>query len=175
MDHIFTVRVAGVEDARAIASINLSSWLHAYRGIIPDLELDSMDLDSLTDQWKQNLRNEDSSSCTFVAVQDEMLIAYSRFYPTVDPDDDQARVATIGSMYVDPEFQRRGIGGGLMMAVINAVRERGFIEATLHVLAANHRAREFYESLGWEEDLKAAIAGSSDESTTKVRYRKNLL
>jgi hypothetical protein len=53
MDHIFTVRVAGVEDARAIANINLSSWLHAYRGIVPDTELDSMDVDSLTDQWKQ--------------------------------------------------------------------------------------------------------------------------
>jgi hypothetical protein len=53
MDHIFTVRVAGVEDAPAIANINLSSWLHAYRGIVPDTELDSMDVDSLTDQWKQ--------------------------------------------------------------------------------------------------------------------------
>jgi hypothetical protein len=49
------------------------------------------------------------------------------------------------------------------------------MEATLHVLAANHGAREFYGKLGWKEDLNAVLEVSTYEPTPKVRYRKKLL
>lgn len=175
MDPEFTIRDAAIEDAPAIARVNYLTWLHAYRGVLPDSEIDSLNLDSLTDQWIQNLSAADSRSGTFVVMKGATLIAYSRFYPSVDPDDDQARVATIGSMYVDPEFQRRGVGRKLMGAVLEAAREREYAEGTLHVLTANKRAQEFYESLGWERDLDADIAGSADEGAPKVRYRKSPL
>ena len=149
--------------------------MHAYRGIVPDSEFDSLDLESLTDQWKQNLSIADSRSGPFVVMKGATLIAYSRFYPSVDPDDDQARVATIGSMYVDPAFQRRGVGRRLMQAVLEAAKESGYKETTLRVLTANQRAQEFYETLGWEKDLDADIAGSANETVPKVRFRKNPL
>lgn len=175
MDSEFTIRNAAIEDALAIARVNYLTWLDAYRGIVPDSELDSLNLELLTDQWTQNISVADSRSGTFVVMKGATLIAYSRFYPSVDPDDDQARVATIGSMYVRPEFQRRGVGRKLMRAVLEAAKERDYTETTLHVLAANQRAQEFYENLGWEKDLDADIAGSVDETVPKVRYRKNPL
>ena len=175
MDSEFTIRNAVIEDALAIAKVNYLTWLHAYRGIVPDSEFDSLDLESLTDQWKQNLSIADSRSGTFVVMKGATLIAYSRFYPSVDPDDDQARVATIGSMYVDPAFQRRGVGRRLMQAVLEAAKDSGYKETTLHVLTANQRAQEFYETLGWEKDLDADIAGSANETVPKVRFRKNPL
>lgn len=175
MDSEFTIRDAAIGDAPAIARVNYLTWLHAYRGILPDLEIDSLNLDSLADQWIQNLSVVDSRSSTLVVMKDATLIAYSRFYPSVDPDDDQARVATIGSMYVDPEFQRRGVGRKLMNAVLEAAKEGDYTEATLHVLTANKQAQEFYENLGWEKDLDADIAESADEAVLKVRYRKNSL
>ena len=116
-----------------------------------------MNVDSLTDKWKQNLRIANPKIGTFVATSRESIVAYSRFYPSVDPDDDPNRVATIGSLYVDPEFQRKGIGQNLMSAVLEAAKNHGFKEATLHVLVANIQAREFYESLGWGKDSDADI------------------
>lgn len=175
MDSEFTIRDAAIGDAPAIARVNYLTWLHAYRGILPDLEIDSLNLDSLADQWIQNLSVVDSRSNTLVVMKGATLIAYSRFYPSVDPDDDQARVATIGSMYVDPEYQRRGVGRKLMRAVLEAVRKREYTETTLHVLTANQRAREFYENLGWEKDLDMDIGGSDEKTNPKVRYRKSPL
>lgn len=170
----FTIRAAGIEDAPGIARVNYSTWLHAFRGLIPDLELDSLNLGSLIDQWMRELSATNSRGATLIALDDDSVIAYSRFYPSVDDDEDRSLVATIGSMYVSPKFQRRGVGRKLEEAVLLAAKERDFTEATLHVLAANQRAREFYENLGWEEDLQADIVELNEDKGSKVRYRKSL-
>jgi ribosomal protein S18 acetylase RimI-like enzyme len=171
----FMIREAEFDDAPAIAQVSYLTWLHAYRGIIPDAELDSLNLESVTDKWVQILSLISPRGDTFVAINDESIIAYSRFYPSVDSDDDQDGVATIGSIYVHPDFQHHGVGRGLMENILKVAKDHGFKEVTLHVLAANERARKFYEFLGWEQDLDPVIEGLDEESTPKVRYRKNFL
>ena len=57
------------------------------------------------------------------------------------PDDDQGQVATIGSMYIRPEFWGKGIGRRLMAIVLETAKSHDFTEATLHVLASNNRAK----------------------------------
>ncbi|MBI3430384.1 MAG: GNAT family N-acetyltransferase [Actinobacteria bacterium] len=171
----FTIRDAVIEDAPAIARVNYLTQRHAFRGLIPNLELDSLDVEFLTGQWNQNLSLANPRSSTYVVINGESLIAYSRFYPSIDPDDDQDRVATIGSMYVNPDFQGIGVGRELMKTVLKAAKELAFREATLHVLVANKRAREFYENLGWKRDMEADIGGSGEATGSKVRYRKSLL
>lgn len=174
MESHFGIRAAVIEDALSIAQVNYLTWLDTFRGLIPDLELDSLNLESLIDRWKQNLSSTDPRSITFIVATGDSLIAYARFYPSLDPDDDPNQVATIGSMYVNPKFQRQGIGRELMWKVLECAKEHGFTGATLHVLAANERARNFYENLGWKQDLVAEVDGSDEGKTTKVRYRKNL-
>lgn len=171
----FMIREAEFDDAPGIARVSYLTWLHAYRGIIPDTELDSLNLESVTDKWVQILSLASPRGSTFVAINDESIIAYSRFYPSADSDDDQDRVATIGSIYVHPDFQHHGVGRALMEEILKVAKNQGFMGATLHVLAANERARNFYELLGWEQDLNAIIQKSDEESTPKVRYRKNPL
>lgn len=169
------IRDAGFGDAPAIAKVSYLTWLHAYRGIIPDAELDALNLESVTDKWVQILSLVSPKSGTLVAIYDGSLIAYSRFYPTLDSDDDRDMVATIGSIYVHPDFQHKGIGRELMRKILETVKGHGFTEATLHVLAANETARKFYEFLGWERDLDAVIERSDEEAVPKVRYRRNHL
>ena len=171
----FQLREAVIEDAQGIARVNYSTWQHTYHGLIPDSDLDSLNVELLADSWKQNLNLRNPRINTYVVLLGGLLVAYSRFYPSVDPDDDPDRVATIGSMYVDPGFQRRGIGHALMEIVLGSAKNHDFMEATLHVLEANQRARKFYERLGWEQDLFAKIEGSLEESVPKVRYRRKLL
>lgn len=132
-------------------------------------------MESLTERWKQNLSLANPRSGTFVVVSSDSLVEYSRFYPSMDPDDDQARVSTVGSMYINPEFHRKGIGRKLMGTVLGAARELDCSEATLHVLAANERAWKFYEDVGWKKGLDADIGGSDKKTVPKARYRKNPL
>jgi ribosomal protein S18 acetylase RimI-like enzyme len=174
MESDFGLREAVIDDAREIARVNYSTWHHTYHGLIPDSELDSLNLELLTDSWKQNLSLLNPRINTYVVLVSELLVAYSRIYPSADPDDNPDRVATIGSMYVDPKFQRRGIGRALMESVLKYAEGHDFAEVTLHVLEANESARNFYEHLGWEKDSVADMDGFLEERVPRVRYRRKL-
>ncbi|MDP1721079.1 MAG: GNAT family N-acetyltransferase [Candidatus Nanopelagicaceae bacterium] len=171
----FAIREAKFDDAPAIARVSYLTWLHAYRGILPDRELDALNVESVTDKWVQILSLAIPKSGTFVAINKKSIIAYSRFYPSVDSDDDPSKVATIGSIYVHPDFQHQGVAHELMVEILKVTKSYGFTELTLHVLTANERARKFYESLSWEQDVDAVIEKSDGETVPKVRYRRSLL
>lgn len=166
------IREAAIDDAPAIAKVSYLTWLHAYRGIIPDAELDALNIESVTGKWAEILSLPIPRGGTLVAIKNETIIAYSRFYPSADSDDDNDKVATIGSIYVHPDYQHQGVGREMIGKVLRAVTSYGYTEVTLHVLAANERARKYYEFWGWQQDLSAVIETSNEESTPKVRYRK---
>lgn len=174
MGNEFAIREAVFDDAPAIAQVSWLTWLHAYCRIIPDAELDVLNLESVTDKWVEILSQASLKGRTIVATKDESIIAYSRIYPSVDSDDDPDKVATIGSVYVHPDFQHYRVGRKLMEEILKVAKDQAFIGATLHALAANERARNFYESLGWKRDMDPVIEGADQKSTPKVRYRKDL-
>lgn len=113
-------------------------------------------------------------SSTWVVTEFNSVLAYSRFYPNVDSDDDPEKVATIGSIYVSPDLWGKGIGGRLISEVLDAIKDYEFIEATLHVLEGNQRARSFYELSGWVLDSQNSINNIPEGSARKLRYRKVL-
>ena len=60
-------------------------------------------------------------------------------------------VGHLSKIYVEPWFWRLGVARALYDACLADLRSRGFERATLHVLAGNRRARQWYERLGWIE------------------------
>jgi ribosomal protein S18 acetylase RimI-like enzyme len=61
--------------------------------------------------------------------------------------------AHLEALAVAESAQGRGIGRALMAAVEAAVIERGATSMTLHVFAANTRARGLYERLGYDGEI----------------------
>ena len=59
---------------------------------------------------------------------------------------DELHVNNIG---VWPESRRRGVGGALLGAVLEAAARRGAVEAVLEVRASNLPARRMYERFGF--------------------------
>lgn len=171
----FEIRKAGLDDVPAIAHVSFQTWPHTYRGIVPEERINSRTIESVTDTWRQILNLPHPKGGTLVAHNDKSIIAYSRFYPSLDIDDDQGNVATIGSIYVLPSFQHQGVGRALIERILDNAKIQGFMEMTLHVLAANERARRLYEYLGWQQDSDPIIENSDEDPTPKVRYRKNQL
>ena len=170
----FEIRKAELDDVPAIARVSYQTWPHTYRGIIPEEKINSRTIESITFTWREILSELHHKGSTLVAFNDESIIGYSRFYPSRDIDDDQGKVATIGSIYVLPSFQHQGVGRALIAGILEIAKIQDFVEVALHVLAANERARKFYEYLGWEQDLDPIIENSDDDPTPKVRYRVSL-
>jgi ribosomal protein S18 acetylase RimI-like enzyme len=57
--------------------------------------------------------------------------------------------ALIEDLWIDPPFQRQGIGPELLRAQVAAIAGDGYRTASLECLEANLRARRFYEREGW--------------------------
>jgi len=49
----FTIRPARIEDAGAIAFVQVESWKSTYAGIVPDEYLASLSVESRTGAWKE--------------------------------------------------------------------------------------------------------------------------
>jgi GNAT superfamily N-acetyltransferase len=88
-------------------------------------------------------------------------------------DDADPTVGEVRSFFVASGHWRRGVGRALMPAVLDALRERGFTEATVWSFAANERANAFYERVGFTRD-GAEKTEEEWAHLTQVRYRRSL-
>lgn len=62
---------------------------------------------------------------------------------------DGVRKAYIYGFRVKPNYRNQGIGTKIMLALEKDLREREILQATLNVGQDNHKARRFYERLGY--------------------------
>ncbi|MFM2485504.1 GNAT family N-acetyltransferase [Celerinatantimonas yamalensis] len=60
-------------------------------------------------------------------------------------------ICRIGSIVVDEHHRSRGVGRALMNAVHQWAREQGAKQVRLEVMAFNHKAHQFYTTLGFSQ------------------------
>lgn len=83
-------------------------------------------------------------------------------------------VGELYAIYTDPAWWSTGTGRSLMAASVRGLQEAGYQRAVLWVLAANARARRFYEIAGWAPDgADNVLAGLG--GVLEVRYARSLL
>jgi ribosomal protein S18 acetylase RimI-like enzyme len=153
------VRRADLTDAAAIAAVHVSSWKGAYRGMVPDQEIDRRTVAWRTTMWEEVIAGtgdpiDGSRPWVAVAERDGATIGLvSLGVPrraTTTPS--TARTAEITALYVTPASWRAGAGTALMRAALAEASERGCTEVTLWVLEPNLRARAFYERWAFADD-----------------------
>ena len=144
------VRAARAADAAAIAAVHVASWRETYTGLLPEAVIANNTAARRRALWERVLR--DGARDVFVATDDAGAVAgfiSGGAMPAVIrgrapiPDHD----AYVDALYVLAAWHGRGIGGALLGALAQRLRERGFRALALHVVAANPAVR-FYEHLG---------------------------
>jgi GNAT superfamily N-acetyltransferase len=136
-------RRALLSDAGAIAQVHVATWRTAYRGIVPQACLDSLDLNARKQNWAEWLGRD--GVAVFVAEAEGRLcgfIAGGRLREPVGDCD-----CEIYAIYVLADAQRRRIGSGLMSLLASDLAAKGFARPAVWVLAANP-SRHFYTRLG---------------------------
>ena len=98
-----------------------------------------------SDPWSENSvasELENPLSCWLVALDGGTVAGYAGSQTVLD-ETDMMNVA------VHPDFRRKGVARGLILALIGELKQRGSHCLTLEVRASNAPARTLYESLGF--------------------------
>ncbi|GAB3845870.1 GNAT family N-acetyltransferase [Dactylosporangium cerinum] len=166
------VRPATVLDAGAIAVVQTRTWQAAYRGQMPQEYLDRRDPEQGRIRWLRWLEGNQAPAAVFVLDDDGAgVVGFVSVAPSRDDDTDPRFVGEVQALYVLPGHWDRGAGRLLMRAALRRLRESGYGDVILWVLATNDRARRFYEAGGWHPDGATKIDDSRGFPLTEVRYR----
>jgi GNAT superfamily N-acetyltransferase len=136
-------RLAGREDAAAIAALHADSWRRHYRGALSDSFLDGEVLDDRQAAWRQKLKDADAASQTVLAESRGKLVGFAHTVFDADP----MWGALLDNLHVVHTSHRGGVGSKLLKLTANAVIERRS-PLFLWVLEQNVKAQAFYEAHG---------------------------
>lgn len=153
------IRPAVFADAGPIARVRVATWRSAYAGILPAAFLDDMSVDEVRHNWEGILAAEGRQGYSYVAdanpggVCGFIIGGMARHF-------DPAYPAELYAIYLLPEFQRSGAGRRLVAELVARLLNDDMDAMQVWVLAENHPARRFYESLGgrplYEKNLNLA-------------------
>lgn len=99
---------------------------------------------TLAEPWPELLETAAEGYPPVYVAVDREPVGYAVVIP--GPDD----VAYLPELAVDPAHQREGHGSALIAHVSTELREDGYSELRLSVLAADDDARQFYSDCGFE-------------------------
>ena len=141
-----TIRTARAADAVGIARVHVETWRATYAGLVPDAYLLGLTQSRQNLMWRRCLASQGQRETTLVAeTADRATVGFGSCGPSRRglPG---AR-AEIYTLYVDSDWQNRGIGRRLLAGQFSWLVDRGYQEAALWVLSANP-TRFFYEAMG---------------------------
>src|SRR3954453_1648229 len=137
-------RLAGPDDAPAIARLHAESWRRHYRGAYSDAFLDGDVVADRLAVWPAKLAATDPQRFTIVAEDGGIVgFANTRF------DEDPTWGSLLDNLHVAEGHKRRGVGARLLALTAGAVAARPQSAGLyLWVLEQNVGARAFYEAHG---------------------------
>lgn len=160
------IRWGRPEDAGAISDVHVTSWQRAYRGILGDGFLDSLDRGAREAWWTSYLTQ---GSRVHVAEQDGAIVGFC-----TPGASNEAGWGEIFAIYIHPEHWGEGVGRELIVAGESTILASGFDRALLWVLEQNRRARAFYERQGWSLGKPIRVESIGGDQVNEVRYEKDL-
>jgi ribosomal protein S18 acetylase RimI-like enzyme len=135
-------RIAGPDDAAAVAELHAESWRRHYRGAYSDAFLDGEVFEDRRAVWSERLRTPDPRRLTLLA-QDGTLVGFANTFIGEDP----TWGALLDNLHVAASHMRRGIGSELLTRTARALGEQGHETGLyLWVLEQNVDAQAFYRA-----------------------------
>lgn len=135
------IRNAEKEDVRQIAEILVEDWQKAYRGIMDDAFLDSMNVSQRCEIEAKRYQK------YVVAADGNEILGYAWLEASADEPADCEAIA----LYVRYAKRNQGIGKLLMQYAFHHFREIGKKRMIVWCLKENAESRKFYEKVGGKE------------------------
>jgi 2-amino-4-hydroxy-6-hydroxymethyldihydropteridine diphosphokinase len=158
------VRRATARDAEEVARVHTESSEAAYRGLAPP---DPNGFERRLAMWREALRR--PGGRTFLALEGEHAVGMLN----VGPARGDSGVGEVRTIYVLEGWWGSGAGQALI-GLAHTELAAAYDEATLTVLAANARARRFYQRNGWRLEAIVTEPHFGGIPTEVARYRRSL-
>ncbi len=157
---VIKIERAVPDDAQTICNIRDRAWVKSYPNKMLGITAEQITLNAkglggefvprrIAYLKKQCGKISDNGLDIYVAKIDGKVVGY------VEPCIDEHGHQRINAIYVDPEAQRKGVGGELMRQALSVLgRDR---DIYLDVVSYNQNAIDFYKHFGFEKtDAKVA-------------------
>lgn len=163
-------RLADLGDADELAALHIRSWRSAYRGLMPDEDLDSLDVAARADVFRGDLdeTTRRERGVTWVVAEDDGGLIGHSLSSFIDG------VAVLQILYLDPDVFGAGVGQTLHDIAVRGVRRLGATSMTLKVLDGNDRAIGFYAKNGWELTGQSTTGDWSGIEVSEVEMQRKL-
>jgi GNAT superfamily N-acetyltransferase len=139
----FTIRKAVIGEEKHIVSVIVRTWKSAYRGIIDDAYLDS--LEENNQRKLERVRNDIINGGAFVALIEETIIGAATF--GASRNERYKNHGELVALYILPEYEKQGIGAALINAVRTDLTGKGYKAMLIDCLSENS-ACFFYRKMG---------------------------
>ena len=140
------IRAARLDDAGAIARLDVETWQAAYAGILGTPYLAGLTAERRAAGWANILRR-DAASVRVAVNDDGNIVGFGSCGAARGEPNFTAEVFTL---YVAPDWQNQGIGRSLLLAMFGRLAAQSHHSAIIWVLRDNP-ARFFYQRLGGRE------------------------
>jgi ribosomal protein S18 acetylase RimI-like enzyme len=163
-------RNAGVDDAQALSKLGADTFTATFGHLYQPGDLAIFLRNHSIEAWQKELA--DPAFAVRVAEQNGALVGYAKLGPPHLPFEPRGKAAELRQLYVVEEMKGQGVARALMDWVIDRAIERRADHLYLSVFTDNHRARRFYEKLGFEaEGTYAFMVGNHADEDIVMRLK----
>lgn len=134
------------KDIPQVVDIQVNGWQTAYKGIIDDEFLISMNKEKIIEQRLQDYM----LGHFIVAIVNNEIVSFCRYDEVTVSPDGEGFDSELMALYVKPELKHQGIGKKMFGFVTTALRNSGKVKMILWCLKDNYPSRKFYEKMGGE-------------------------
>ncbi|MCD6639521.1 MAG: GNAT family N-acetyltransferase [Nocardioides sp.] len=172
-----SVRVAWVDDADAIAGVQVRAWPHLYADLVPAEALPT-DPAPLAQHWREALtRPSDARNRVLVALERNRVVGFTLTSPASDPDCDPIADGELGEITLDPDERGKGHGSRLLQAAVDTLAADRFTRAVTWVIASDDASRGFLDGAGWAPDTahrELDLDGTGRTTVKQVRLHTSI-
>lgn len=141
------IRKINEKDIPSIADIQVNGWKTAYKGIIDDDILDTMNKEEKIGRLKESYQK----NGFIVAEFKDEIVGFCRYIDSNEFTPDMQDIdCEITALYVKPDLKYNGIGTKLFQFVINEFKTKNKTKMILWCLKDNEPSKKFYTKMGGE-------------------------
>ena len=173
------MRPARVDDAEAIARVQLVTWRTAYRAFLPAAVLDDWDEPAAMDAWRAAVVAPPTPAHgVLVALDGAEVTGFAAFGPAELADGAEplptGSTNEVTALLVEPRWGRRGHGSRLLAAVADLAAAAGVVRLQMWLPEQDDVTSRFLAGTGWAADGWVRTFDTGSSTIRQVRWHTML-